>query len=282
MKEAPSPESIIEPSKFSFPPRASSSSNLTPDSPFQDRPYLPPRGCCNYYVSRFFEEVHCIYWLYPIEHFHARLDDTYAGFDTLISRSWLCSLYSICALGAAEGNKSNNPILVEVDEKTSLDYLALAKALLPKVHDEADIDSVRALAILVRILQHWIHCLHFISMRLTLYSQSIALQTFGFRITSYLHMGTSIRIAFSLGLQHDRPHISQSLVTRQRNRRIWWTLYLLDQSIASRCGSPCAIDERSLSIQTSFPAEQVRWRQHFKHSYIGMVYWGPTLTLNRC
>jgi hypothetical protein len=36
-----------------------------------------------------------------------------------------------------------------IDEKTSHDYLALAKALLPDAHDEADIDSVRALALLV-------------------------------------------------------------------------------------------------------------------------------------
>jgi hypothetical protein len=36
------------------------------------------------------------------------------------------------------------------DEKSSHEYLALAKALVPDVHDEADIDSVRALALLVR------------------------------------------------------------------------------------------------------------------------------------
>ena len=35
------------------------------------------------------------------------------------------------------------------DSKTSDGYLALAKALVPAVHDEADIDSIRALAILV-------------------------------------------------------------------------------------------------------------------------------------
>lgn len=35
------------------------------------------------------------------------------------------------------------------DAKTSEGYLALAKALVPAVHDEADIDSIRALAILV-------------------------------------------------------------------------------------------------------------------------------------
>ncbi|TVY82146.1 putative transcriptional regulatory protein [Lachnellula suecica] len=243
MKGAPSPESLIEPSKFSFPPRSPTSPNVLQDIPIHDQPYLPPRDYCNYYVSRFFEEVHCIYWLYPVEQFHARLDETYSSCGTVSSRSWLCALYSICALGAVEGDTMDGPACFEpesnggkgnTDRKTSHDYLALAKALLPEVNDEADIDSVRALALL-----------------------SIALQTFGFRITSYLHMGTSIRIAFSLGLQHDKPHVSQSVMTRQRNRRIWWTLYLLDQSIASRCGSPCAIDERSLRIQAAFPSEQV-------------------------
>jgi hypothetical protein len=113
LKGVPSPESIIEPSKFSFPPRASTSPNATPDASIHDLPYLPPRDCCNYYVSRFFEEVHCIYWLYPAEQFYARLDETYAGCVTP-SRPWLCSLYSICALGAVGGNKWTNFAFAEL------------------------------------------------------------------------------------------------------------------------------------------------------------------------
>jgi hypothetical protein len=87
--------------------------------------------------------------------------------------------------------------------------------------------------------------------------QSLALLTFRFRITSYLYMGTALQIAFSLGLQHDKSPTNQSPVTKQINRRIWWTLYIMDQEIASRCGSPCISDERSLRIQTPLPSEQV-------------------------
>jgi hypothetical protein len=35
------------------------------------------------------------------------------------------------------------------DHKTSEDYIALAKQLIPTVYDEADIDSIRAMAIIV-------------------------------------------------------------------------------------------------------------------------------------
>ena len=70
-------------------------------------------------------------------------------------------------------------------------------------------------------------------------------------------MGTALQIAFSLGLQHDKSPTNQSPVTKQINRRIWWTLYIMDQEIASRCGSPCVSDERSLRIQTPLPSEQV-------------------------
>ena len=102
--------------------------------------------------------MHCIYWLYPVEQFHARLDDTYITGGGAATSSWLCSLYSIFALGAASGENSKSTLYADLvseeartnpDLKTSDDYLALAKTLIPAVHDEADIDSIRALAILV-------------------------------------------------------------------------------------------------------------------------------------
>ncbi|KAH9220545.1 aldehyde dehydrogenase [Leptodontidium sp. 2 PMI_412] len=245
--EAPSPEQeeskIILPPKDPYPPQKPSRVKLLREPVSPSNPYLPPRQYCDYYVSRYFEEVHCIYWLYPIEQFHARLDDTYMRGGGAATSSWLCSLYAIFALGAASGENSKSILYADFvseearmnpDLKTSDDYLALAKALIPAVHDEADIDSIRALAIL-----------------------SLALLTFRFRITSYLYMGTSMQIAFSLGLQHDQSPTTQSPMSRQQNRRIWWTLYILDQEIASRCGSPCVSDERSVRIQTPLPSEQV-------------------------
>ncbi|KAH6668896.1 aldehyde dehydrogenase-like protein [Halenospora varia] len=228
MKGPPSPEKVIGPSKFAFPPQKPPAPAALLSISTPDQMYLPPRDRCNQYVDRFFEEVHCVYWLYPAEQFYARLDATYADRSVPPSYSWLCSLYSMFALGAASTDESPSNSVSNDNAshiRTTHDYLALAKALVPHIHDEADIDSIRALAIL-----------------------SIALQTFGFRITSYLYLGTGIRIAFSLGLHHDKAPFSQSLMTRQQNRRIWWTLYILDQATASRCGSPNMIDERSLGV----------------------------------
>lgn len=152
IRDPPSPEleesKIILPPKDDFPPVKPERVKLLEEVTSPDQPYLPPRECCDYYVARFFDEVHCIYWLYPIEVFHARLDDTYMRGSSEASSSWLCSLYAICALGSAS-SRSSNEYGRNYDARSSEDYLVLAKALVPSVHDEADIDSIRALAILV-------------------------------------------------------------------------------------------------------------------------------------
>ena len=70
-------------------------------------------------------------------------------------------------------------------------------------------------------------------------------------------MGASIQIAYSLGLHRDSITDSGASMEREQNRRIWWTLFTLDQEIASRGGSPTLIDERHLRITTPLPSEQV-------------------------
>lgn len=66
----------------------------------------------------------------------------------------MCSLYSIFAIGSANSDEfdhhSPGDSQSPEDEKVSTDYIALAKQLVPAVYDEADIDSIRALAIMVK------------------------------------------------------------------------------------------------------------------------------------
>jgi len=67
----------------------------------------------------------------------------------------MCSLFAIFALGAANYDElsGHSPLPpgspAALDVKSSKDYIALAKQLIPFVYDEADIDSIRALAIMV-------------------------------------------------------------------------------------------------------------------------------------
>ena len=149
---------IIGPPKVGlYPPPLAASTASDPGSP--GRPFfLPRRELCDYYISRFLEDVHCTHWLYSIEQFLYRVDGTYSGKAGPPSNSWMCSLYAILGLGAAnyEEPSGQSPLPpgspAASDVKSSEDYMALAKELLPAVYDEADIDSIRALAIMVSTL----------------------------------------------------------------------------------------------------------------------------------
>lgn len=146
--------SIIGPPKIgAYPPALPTPSPSVDSATPSDLHYLPPRDACDYYISKFLEDVHSTHWFYSIETFLAQVDNTYADPSAVSNSSWMCSLYAIFAIGASafteEGNEAQIALLPQ-DDKTANDYIAFAKQLIPAVYDEADIDSIRALAILVR------------------------------------------------------------------------------------------------------------------------------------
>jgi hypothetical protein len=138
-----------------YPPTLPASSPST-TSGTDESYYLPGRELCDIYISRFLEDVHCTYWLYPVESLLRRVDATYSESAPASSSSWICSLYTMFAIGAAHyvGTNGNSPPPdwpAALDPKTSEDYITLAKQLIPTVYDEADIDSIRAMAVMVRL-----------------------------------------------------------------------------------------------------------------------------------
>lgn len=193
-------------------------------------PYLPPREYCDYYVARYFEDIHCTYWLFPVDQFYARLDKAYKE-KTAPSCSWLCCMYSIFALVAdlpRDRPQVDNNTEEAEDSKSSLEYLTLARDLCcSMICHEADVDTIRGLAIL-----------------------TMALQSSGLKLVAWLHLGACVQIAKSLGLNRDDPLASQSFspVDREQNRRIWWTLYFLDQSMASYSGSLFLIEDEQVPL----------------------------------
>ncbi|KAJ5463428.1 hypothetical protein N7475_008372 [Penicillium sp. IBT 31633x] len=113
-------------------------------------------------------------------------------------------------------------------------YLALAKELVPRAADDADIESVRAFALL-----------------------SLAMHSNCYSLGAYLYLGTAARIGFSLGLHRDMFPKTLSTVERERYKRIWWTVYILDHEMANRFGYPCAIAENLGFMNTSPASEQI-------------------------
>ncbi|KAL1614723.1 hypothetical protein SLS56_012022, partial [Neofusicoccum ribis] len=215
---------IIQPlATTSLPPQTPESS-VGRDA--QDPVFLPPLEHASACSQRYFDDLHCLYWLFSTEQFHERVHETYMTGGVIASASWLCCLYSVFAIGSAG---------VEVPgQKTTAEYLVMAKTLVPQVHDEADVDSVRALCLLA--LAHQVEC---------------------YTNAAYLYIGTAVRTAYSLGLHVEKAPPSRGRLEREQNRRIWWTLYLLDYEIAHRYGNPCAVVEEMHDIQVQMPSEQI-------------------------
>ena len=107
---------------------------------------LPRRDLCDGCIARFFREIQSVYWFFSAEQLHARLDRIYAGDAAAATPATLCALYSIFAMTCETQMHKENPGL---DTRPSLRYLALAKALVPALCDTGDIDSLRALCLLV-------------------------------------------------------------------------------------------------------------------------------------
>lgn len=123
-------------------PPATMSTLSFPPSPGSPSELVPPEKLLTACADRFFEQVHCFYWLYSSEYFYTRLETTYSGDITRLSGSWLCSLQSLVALvGPSEASLGDGQRVTESLEK--------AKALVPRVCDESDLDSIRALILLV-------------------------------------------------------------------------------------------------------------------------------------
>ncbi|KAL1850324.1 hypothetical protein Plec18170_007019 [Paecilomyces lecythidis] len=86
---------------------------------------------------------------------------------------------------------------------------------------------------------------------------SLAMHSMCYSLAAYLYLGTAARIGFSLGLHRDIFSRTLSSVDRERYRRVWWTLYVLDYEMASRFGYPCAISDDTSFMKTSPASEQI-------------------------
>ncbi|KAL2206876.1 hypothetical protein CC79DRAFT_1358677 [Sarocladium strictum] len=220
---------------------------------------LPPQTVVTSCATRFFEQVHCLYWLFSTEDFYSRLETTYRGGTdkSLQTGSWLCLLQSMVACASCDSGPDDGPRLPE-----SLDK---AKALVPKVCDEADLDSIRALILLVGATTP-------IQSRLwlTLLPQALALQSNGCTNSAYIHIGLAVRIAFSLGLHLDKYSTKDSVVAKAYARRLWWTLFLFDQDLSSQLGRPSMTSSTASGTwQPPLPSEHVvSPGSHTPHGYL--------------
>lgn len=67
----------------------------------------------------------------------------------------------------------------------------------------------------------------------------------GFAVTSYLNIGTAVRIAYTLGFHQPQQRSEATTIHQETILRVAWTLYQLDSEICRAQGRPPNIEECS-------------------------------------
>lgn len=78
---------------------------------------------------------------------------------------------------------------------------------------------------------------------------ALYLQALDHRNSAYTYLGMALRMAMTQGLHREFPADSLASEEAERQRSIWWTIYLLDQKFSSLMGTPSSIRVEDLTVQ---------------------------------
>lgn len=111
-------------------------------------------------------------------------------------------------------------------------YFTEALGILPDTHEEGSLLCVETLALAGYFLQN-MNC----------------------RDAAFQFVGRALRMAISLGLHHEVQKSSEDEldeITRERRRRVWWSIYSLDRILSVKSGNPITIQDDDIGVQ--FPS----------------------------
>lgn len=106
---------------------------------------FPSRETCARYIDLFFEQVHCIYWVFSTEQFYSQLEKALEHGPASSSPSWLCSFFSIFTIVSTL--PMDDPVPADIN--TPSYYLSIAKYLSLQACEVADVESLQAMVLLV-------------------------------------------------------------------------------------------------------------------------------------
>ncbi|PNH43875.1 hypothetical protein VD0004_g3704 [Verticillium dahliae] len=187
------------------------------------RPELPPRQTTDQLLHSFYGSAHT---MFPILHwptFSSGVDDLYRlGSQKSFQPAWLSTFFAALALGS----------LFAPDPHTHRAYraaelLEVARNMIDPWNNDYVLENARALLLI-----------------------SICLNEMNLKSAAWTWLGSAVRIGQDLELHSESG--PWPVIEGEMRRRVWWTTYILDRSLALELGRPIMIDDSDCDV--SLPA----------------------------
>lgn len=188
-------------------------------------PALPARGLADRLLAQYHTYVHTIM---PIIHWPS----FYADYEALYQRGtlrgtrreWAAVFFGVLACGVLHTLEPNK-------KQDAQGYLLVSQSIVDMWTDDFTLDQAR-----VSLLS------------------SIALNEMNSRSSSWVWLGSAVRIAQDIGL-----HIESgpwSVVEREMRRRLWWGIYAWDRLLCLELGKPISIHDQDCDVDLPCPVDE--------------------------
>ncbi|KAH6885765.1 fungal-specific transcription factor domain-containing protein [Thelonectria olida] len=187
------------------------------------RPELPPRHVADQILHTYYSTCHAMFPILHFPTFRAMLDSLYTSNNLArTSPAWLSLLFSVLAAGSLFGSVSQPNAFYKPAE-----YLENANKMIDPWNDDFTLDSARALVLI-----------------------SLCLNEMNLKSAAWTWLGRAVRVGQDLGLYSESG--PWPVIEGEMRRRTWWTIYILDRTLATELGRPVLIDDEDCDV--SLPA----------------------------
>ncbi|KAK7204885.1 fungal-specific transcription factor domain-containing protein [Myxozyma melibiosi] len=234
----------LDPDRFRFVDGPSHVASIVPIRP-------PPREMAEMLIQLFLDNVQPLNYVFDLEVFMEQVDLIYKN-PMRCSNNWLCLLYLTCAIGGIFANSkklldlrrekaTDSSSTAAPDSAASPSSSAFAAAAASKLEESDSIPSKEffesGLGLMkdaaedgeIWVVQAYLLC--------CLYYMFICK-----RNVSWVHLGTTIRLAQALGLHRQVLNTQYPKRERLLRERLWRTVYVLDRYCSSSLGRPMMIE----------------------------------------
>ncbi|KAL2117194.1 hypothetical protein VTJ04DRAFT_9362 [Mycothermus thermophilus] len=183
---------------------------------------LPPRQATEELLRAYYMSVHSMTPMLHWNSFTQTIDAMYRPVNPQrVPAAFAALFFAVLALGRLFSVETES-----VRSHPAMDLLERARGLIDPWKEEYELDDARALALI-----------------------SMGLNELNMKAAAWMWLGTAVRVAQELGLYAEpRSATCPSLIEAEMRRRTWWTLYLLDRSLAVELGRPMLIDDADCDV----------------------------------
>ncbi|TEY57614.1 hypothetical protein BOTCAL_0211g00010 [Botryotinia calthae] len=191
---------------------------------------LPAREIADVLVRSFFDHVHPDFMLFRRRSFEQRYESIWSQLGNQVQDfepGWLCSVLMVLVLGAQTIDPQDDLYLQMIHN-----YKVWVQSRVSQLQYTSTLVNIQALLLLHMYLHNMSE-----------------------RNAAWTMLGAVLRMAMTLGMHREGGNKNLDASEIEVRRRVWWTIYVLEQNSCTILGRPCSIDDMEVTIK--YPNEDL-------------------------